>query len=216
VARKAARRRAPPSGREEQARERRRQLVAIAGALIEAEGVDSVTLPRVTERAGCARTLAYRYFASREELLRAVLEDYFERLDARVSEAEQRAAVKAFVEASRARAPDAGAARRLVALFWDVQSAAGLGGAILRSTPLLSPGLRALVDACSDRYERRFLEPIRGAGMTEAEARTALDLMIASFVRLTLRERAGEIGRRKALDLHTRASLGLLRGLVAG
>jgi len=216
VARKAARRRAAPAGREQQARERRRQLVAIAGALIEAEGVDSVTLPRVTERAGCARTLAYRYFASREELLRAVLEDYFERLDARVSEAEQRAAVKAFVEASLARAPDPGAARRLVARFWDVQSAAGLGGAILRSTPLLSPALRELVDVCCDRYERRFLEPLRGAGMREAEARTALDLMIASFVKLTLRERAGEIGRRKALDLHTRASLGLVRGLVPG
>ena len=60
--------------RREQAAERRRQLVRVASRLIEEGGVESLTLPGTSERAGCARTLVYRYFASREDLLMAVLE----------------------------------------------------------------------------------------------------------------------------------------------
>lgn len=199
----------PP--REEQAGERRRQLVRIASDLIEEGGADAVTLSRVTARAGCARTLVYRYFASREELLLAVLRDYFERLDARIPEAEQRAMVADSVAASRR--ADAGAVRGLVALFWDVQIAAGLGGAILRSTPLLTPPVQALVDASRDRHERRFTDPLRAAGLSALESRVALDLMIASFVGLALRWRAGEIERDEAIDVHARVTVGLLREL---
>jgi AcrR family transcriptional regulator len=198
--------------RDEQAGERRRQLVRIASDLIEEGGVDAVTLPRVTERAGCARTLVYRYFASREELLVAVLRDYFERLDARLPEAEQRAAVAALV--SSPAGVDHGAVRELVALFWDVQVAAGLGGAILRTTPRLNPQIEALVDESRRTYERRVTDPLRDAGLGEAEARVAIDSMIASFVGLALRWRAGEIDRGSAIDVHARATVGLVRGLL--
>jgi AcrR family transcriptional regulator len=198
--------------REDQARERRRQLVAIAKALIEEEGPDAVTLPRVTERAGCARTLAYRYFASREALLAAVVGDYFERLDARLPEAEQRATTLAVLRANARGEP--GPARELVELFWDVQVGAGLGGAILYTNPLPSPQLRELLaqEPCA-AYERRFLEPMVEAGLSPAEARAALDSMTASFVHLIIRERSGELSRDAAIDLHVRLTTGLMRGL---
>ena len=202
----------PLLGREEQARERRRQLVAIASALIEEGGADAVTLSRVTERAGCARTLIYRYFDSREELLIGVIHDYFERLDARVPEAELRAAMAAVLGA----ATDAGLApaRELVSLFWDVLVGAGLGGAILWTTPRASPRLRERIDASRSAYERRFTGPLREAGLSEAEARTVFDTMTASFVRLALRERAGELTREQAVDHQARVTLGLMGGLL--
>ena len=200
--------------RDEQAGERRRQLVRIASDLIEEGGVDAVTLPRVTERAGCARTLVYRYFASREELLVGVLQDYFERLDARIPESEQRAALSALLASPAG--PDPGAVRELVVLFWDVQVAAGLGGAILRTTPRLNAQVEALVDRSRQTYERRVSEPLRAAGLGETEARVAIDSMIASFVGLALRWRAGEIERAEAIDVHARATVGLVRGLLEG
>jgi AcrR family transcriptional regulator len=201
----------PP--RDEQATERRRQLVRIASDLIERGGVDHVTLPRVTEVAGCARTLVYRYFASREALLAGVLDDYFERLDARVPEAAQRAAAAALADASGRARPDA--VYEMVEMLWDVQTAAGFGGAILRATPHLSPSLRALVDASHARQERRFTEPLRAAGLSADEARVALDAMIASFVGLALRARSGALRRADAIDIHARATVGLIRGLLA-
>jgi AcrR family transcriptional regulator len=201
----------PP--RDEQAAERRRQLVAVASELIEKSGVDAVTLPRVTAAAGCARTLAYRYFASREALLAAVLDAYFEKLDAAVPEADQRAAAAVLAAAGKGDRPRA--LREMVELLWDVQTAAGFGGAILRATPHLSPSLRALVDAAHARHERRFTEPLRAAGLTADEARVALDAMIASFVGLALRARAGTLRKADAIDIHARATAGLIRGLLA-
>ena len=202
--------RLPP--RDEQAAERRRQLVAVASELIEKSGVDSVTLPRVTAAAGCARTLAYRYFASREALLAAVLDDYFERLYAAVPEADRRAAAAVLAAAGKGERPRA--LREMVEVLWDVQIAAGFGGAILRATPHLSPSLRALVDAAHARHERRFTDPLRAAGLTADEARVALDAMIASFVGLALRARAGALRKADAIDIHARATAGLIRGLL--
>jgi AcrR family transcriptional regulator len=206
-------RRALPA-RDEQALERRRQLVRIASELIAEGGVDAVTLPRVTQRAGCARTLVYRYFASREELLLGVLRDYGERLDARLSEPEQRAAVEALIAASRREDPEA--VHGLVAVFWDVQVAAGIGGAILRAMPHLTPQIQALVDDSRTRYERRFTDPLRAAGMSEVESEIAVDLMIASFIRLALRWRTGAIDRETAIAIHARVTVGFVRELLRG
>lgn len=198
--------------RDQQAGERRRQLVHIASDLVEAGGADAVTLPAVAERAGCARTLVYRYFASREDLLAGVLRDYVDRLDARISEPAQRAAVATFLAASQG--ADTAPLRDLIAAFWEVQVAAGLGGAILRATPPLSRQIEALVDDSRKRFERRITDPLRTAGLSKTESEIAVDLMIGSFVGLALRWRAGEIAADQAIDIHVRATVGLLRGLL--
>lgn len=200
----------PP--RDRQADERRRQLVHVASDLIEEGGVDAVTLPAVAERAGCARTLVYRYFASREDLLAGVLRDYVERLDARLPERAQRAAVETFLAASAG--ADPAPLRELIAAFWEVQVAAGLGGAILRAMPPSSPQLESLIDDSRRRFERRITAPLRAAGLSENESRVAVDVMIASFVGLALRWRAGEIAAEEAIDIHARATVGLIRGLL--
>ncbi len=196
--------------RDKQAAERRRQLVRAAGALIEEGGVEYVTIPRVSTRAGCTRTLVYRYFASREEILFQALSDYFERLDQHMPEADQRAAVRALTNEPEG----AVAISELIGISWDAMQAAGMGGAILRSTPQHSPAMQALIDESRNRHERRFSEPLCEAGLSEFEAAAAIDSMIATFVRLALRARAGEISRKTAIDIHTRATVGLIGGLL--
>lgn len=65
------------------------------------------------------------------------------------------------------------------------------------------------------RHETRFTEPLCAAGLSADAARIAVDAMIASFVGLALRARAGEIGRDEAIAIHARATVGLIRGLAS-
>jgi AcrR family transcriptional regulator len=198
--------------RDEQAHERRRQLLRIASDLIEEGGLDAVSLPRVTERAGCARTLVYRYFASRDELLAGVLRDYVERLDARLPAKEMRLALDDALAAVRRGEP--AAVRDLVAVFWDVQMAAGLGGAILRTALRVNPQVDALIAQSRRTSERRITDGLRAAGLGALEAQVAIDALIASFVGLALRWKAGELSREKAIDVHARVTVGLVRELL--
>ena len=69
-----------PMPLESQAARRRAQLIRIAGALIETEGVDAVTMASVADLAGCTRTQVHRYFAKREDLLAAVVNEFNELL----------------------------------------------------------------------------------------------------------------------------------------
>lgn len=71
-----------PMPLESQAERRRAQLIRIAAALIETEGIDAVTMASVAELAGCTRTQVHRYFAKREDLLAAVVHDFNDRLRA--------------------------------------------------------------------------------------------------------------------------------------
>lgn len=198
--------------RDEQAQERRRQLVRIASDLIEEGGLDAVTLPRVTERAGCARTLVYRYFASREELLAGVLQDYVERLDERLPVKELRIALDGAL--ADVRRGDLTAVRDLVEVFWEVQMAAGLGGAILRTALRVNPQVDALIAHSRRTGERRITDGLRASGLGALEAQVAIDAMIASFVGLALRWKAGEISRTKAIDVHARVTAGLVREMM--
>lgn len=60
--------------RDQQAEERRRQLLDTALALFAQRGFDNTTVKELSEAAGVAQGLVYHYFRSKEELLFAVLE----------------------------------------------------------------------------------------------------------------------------------------------
>src|SRR5262245_50770507 len=66
---------------EPQRERRRRQLLEVAAQLIVDEGVDALRMARVADLAGCARPLVYHYFATREELLFALVVDAEERFE---------------------------------------------------------------------------------------------------------------------------------------
>mgnify|MGYP001800256164 FL=1 len=55
--------------------DRKRQLLDVAKAMLEADGADDLTLAGLAERAGVSKPIAYDHFGSRSGLLIALLED---------------------------------------------------------------------------------------------------------------------------------------------
>src|SRR4029453_5265946 len=100
-----------------QGERRRAHLLAVAAHLIVVHGVDAVTHAAVADVAGCARTLVYRYFPSREDLLYAILTEFGDVAGARVPPRDARAAFAAMKSARRGRmTPES---RRLLNSLWQ-------------------------------------------------------------------------------------------------
>lgn len=57
------------NGRSALRERRRRELLEAAWEIVTAEGLDGLTMQRITDRVGCAEGTLYNYFATREELL---------------------------------------------------------------------------------------------------------------------------------------------------
>jgi AcrR family transcriptional regulator len=81
----------PPSRRAGAKSSPRERLLAAAEELFYAEGVQSVGIDRVIERAGVAKASLYSAFGSKEELVRAYLEGMHERVLDRARAAVQEA-----------------------------------------------------------------------------------------------------------------------------
>ena len=56
--------------------ERRRQIVSCARDLFEKQGLAKTSVRSITDQIGVTRTLFYHYFADKDELVGAVLDDY--------------------------------------------------------------------------------------------------------------------------------------------
>src|SRR5256886_11944205 len=63
----------------------RDRLLAAADELFYAEGVHVVGIDRIVERAGVAKASLYSTFGSKDELVRAYLENHFRRRQSRVA-----------------------------------------------------------------------------------------------------------------------------------
>src|SRR6266481_5563332 len=64
----------------------RDRLLAAADELFYAEGVHVVGIDRIVERAGVAKASLYDTFGSKDELVRAYLENHFRRRQARIAD----------------------------------------------------------------------------------------------------------------------------------
>ena len=193
----------------ERAELRKKQFVAIADALLEEGGVEAVSMGRVAEIADCTRTLVYRYFPTREDLLGAVVHLFYERLDAVIPEADQ---PRLFADRGAGETTE-DPNRDMFALFWDTTMEGGLGGAILRTTPLASQELNSLMENMVASYERRFTAQLEERGLTEQQANTIMDSLIGGFTNLLLRARRGEITREEGIDLYRWLTRRLLLGV---
>src|SRR5437899_2788541 len=63
--------------------ERRRQIADVAARLLSAGGVDALQFTDVAKAAGVTRPVVYKFFATRAELVRAVMDDFEEELTRR-------------------------------------------------------------------------------------------------------------------------------------
>lgn len=67
--------------------ERRKQLLAAARALIETQGLKSLTMERLAHEAAISKPVVYSHFTNRSAILVALFEDYWHEVDALVPDA---------------------------------------------------------------------------------------------------------------------------------
>ena len=189
---------------------RRRQFIEIAQQLIVEGGVEAVRVPRVAEMAGCGRTLFYRYFPRREDLLMAVLTEYYRQMGALSAELIDEG-IRGFVETPEGKIPPA--SRALTALIWEGLDLMGPAGLILRSTPNLGREIKDHAKTFRQEYDVRWHQPLRAIGMTKLEADVAMEAGLYLLSTLHARVRAGEVEREEAIDVWLRVLSTVTRGL---
>ncbi|MAG30475.1 MAG: hypothetical protein CL908_06215 [Deltaproteobacteria bacterium] len=192
---------------ERHADRRRRQLIRAASQVIETEGIDSMRMPRVAELAGCTRSLVYHYFQTREDLLVAVIEHFYEYLDERLEPAAQQLGLRSVA--------DADAVRPLLEALWDTVIEVGAGGVILRTLPRSGSALNERLTEIAVRFDQRWMDSLRSLGLSEIEARLAFRTAMAVHSELLECHRQGEITRDAAVALGQRALAAVLSGLQA-
>ena len=184
---------------------RRQQLIRAAAFVIETEGTDALRIPRVAEVAGCARTLVYRYFPSREDLFVAVIEEFYENLGRRLSPNDAAEGMRSLT--------DREAARPLLEAIWDSINEVGAAGLILFASPRLGAELADRFAEVSARQERLWLAPLRERGLSEIAAALVSRSSAAMLTEFIARSRNGEITRDEALDMGQRALAGMIEAL---
>jgi AcrR family transcriptional regulator len=187
--------------------DRRRDLVRVAAGLLTTRGVDAVQIADVAAAGGVSRQLVYKFFPSRQAIIKAVLEDFadaltaefgrhaLDRLPAGLAEATQ-----VFVEAAcdTIEAQGAGAWHLLDSKGPD-HDVARLGRAIMDRLVAPWPARIAAVTGTGER------EATVVARMVVAAGRAVLDLWCA-----------GEISRREAVRYATLGMTALLETFPNG
>jgi AcrR family transcriptional regulator len=188
---------------------RRRQLLEVVSHIIETEGPDAVRMPRVAELAGCTRTLVYRYFEEREDLLRGVRARFYEQLGLSTTREEHARALRALADPDPARARER--SRALFEATWDVLQELGIAGLVLtRAERLSAEELASQFPDFAEETEQRWMQPLRAVGLSAAAAQAALDCAASLTYRTFVEFRAGRLSRDAALELGFRG----LRALV--
>lgn len=201
-----------PTPIEPQGERRRRQFIEVAQKLIIEEGIDAVRVPRVAELAGCGRTLFYRYFPRREDLLMAVMTDFYDQMDALTEEMID-SAMRGLVDDGSGEIP--AASHDLMSLLWDGLDMTGHAGLILRSSPSLNLELKEHAQTFADKFDSRWQKPLCKIGLTPLAADVAIEAGLALLRTLYTRVASGEVDRQEAIDLWLQTLAVVTRGLRA-
>ena len=81
--------------------ERRRQLVGVAAGLLSRGGIEALQFTELAAAAGVTRPVVYKFFATREALVRAILDDFEAELTRRFAAAAVEATASSLEEATR-------------------------------------------------------------------------------------------------------------------
>ena len=188
----------------EQAARRRAQLIRVVSHLVVTRGVDAVSHASVAELAGCARSLVYRYFPQRADLLYALLATFESELNARFSFEDMIAGVLA-----KDVRPGTVPTRRkeFVEKLWTEEDwerptlEFRLACVILMRDSSLNAVLGAHRVELQESMERRLLGPLQGLGLTSIEAWIVVDAMLSVMHHVTRAVWAGEATPDEAIDL---------------
>jgi len=198
----------------EQATRRRAQLIRVVAHLVVTRGVDAVSHASVAELAGCARSLVYRYFPQRADLLYSLLAAFEEELNERFSFDE----LVAGVLGKDVGPGEISAERRgYVAKLWTPEDWEAptlefrLACVILMRDSSLNTVLGTHRVALQESMERRLIHPLQGLGLTSIEAWIVVDAMLSVMHRVTAAVWAGEATPDDGIDLLTTVSSRVLQ-----
>lgn len=202
----------PPA---EQAARRRAQLTRVVAHLVVTQGVDAVSHASVAELAGCARSLVYRYFPQRADLLYALLAAFEEELNQRFTFDD----VIAGVLGKKDDRPDEVSVERreFVERLWapeDWESPTlefRLACVILMRDSSLNTVLGSHRIELQESMERRLIGPLQSLGLTQIEARIVVDAMLSVMHHVTRAVWAGEATPDEAVELLTTVSSRVLQ-----
>ncbi|MCC6642856.1 MAG: TetR/AcrR family transcriptional regulator [Deltaproteobacteria bacterium] len=197
----------PPRGRQPRRRlpaaERRRGLLAAAGALLGARGVDAVQIGEVAAAAGVTRQLVYRFFPSRQALIMGLLEDFADDLTRRFGEGAARS-IPGSLEA---------VARVFVEAVCDTIEAKGAGPWHLLDSRGPDPAVarlgRRILDRLVAPWEAAIAESI---GVSRPEAATVSRMVVAAGRAVLEQWHDGSLTREEAVRITTRGVSALLQG----
>jgi AcrR family transcriptional regulator len=194
---------------ESQAERRRAQLLAVTAHLVVTSGVDAVTHAAVAEAAGCARTLVYRYFPSRTDLLYAVPNEYVANLGRRISSEDAAAGIMALAKSRPGRIPTA--ALELSERVWDFEwtrDALELRMAMLVLTADrdLAPEWERRRADSQDITETQLVDPLRQLGLEPTEIAVVRDTMLRGYFHATAAALAGDMSREEAVTFSYRVN----------
>ena len=203
----------PPRGRPPRRRlsaaERRRELLAAAGAILGERGVDAVQIGEVAAAAGVTRQLVYRFFPSRQALVVGLLEDFADDLTRRFGEGAARS-IPGSLEA---------AARAFVEAVCDTIEAKGAGPWHLLDSRGPDPEVARVGRRILDRLVAPWQAPIaQTIGASPLEAAIAARMIVAAGRAVLEQWHEGALTRDEAVRMTTRGVSALLQafGAAAG
>ena len=195
--RRGARRRLAPG-------ERRSDLVRVAARLLTDRGVDAVQIGDLAAAGGVSRQLVYRFFRSRQAVIKAVLEDF---ADALTQEFGRRAMERLPADLDEA-------TRVFVEAACDTIEARGAGGWHLLDAKGADPELRRLGRTFMDRLIAPWPGRIsRVTGVGKREAAIVARMLVAAGRAVLDLWCAGEISRAEAVRYATRGMTALLKAV---
>ncbi len=187
--------------------DRRRDLVRVAAGVLTARGVDAVQVADVAAAGGVSRQLVYKFFPSRQAIIKAVLEDFADALTAE------------FGRHALDRLPSglADATQVFVEAACDTIEAQGAGAWHLLDSKGPDHDVARLGRSIMDRLVAPWPARIAAVtGMGEREATIVARMLVAAGRAVLDLWCAGEISRREAVRYATRGMTGLLETFPDG
>jgi AcrR family transcriptional regulator len=203
----------------DQAAQRRAQLTRVVAHLVVTRGVDAVSHASVAEVAGCARSLVYRYFPARADLLYSLLAAFEAELDERFSFEDVLSGVVAVKDVRPGHVP--AARREFLDRLWTADDWSRpaiefrLACVILMRDSSLNTVLGPHRVELQESMQRRLLGPLESLGLTTMQAWIVVDSMLSVMHHAIRAVWDGEVQPADAIELLLTVSSRVLQTFVA-
>ncbi|MEE8311312.1 MAG: hypothetical protein V3R77_03580, partial [Candidatus Binatia bacterium] len=156
----------------------------------------------------CTRTQVHRYFAKREDLLAAVVNEFNELLRSTLTGGGK--IVSALAESEDGRV-DKGWLELLHQAMFDVFEQGGTAGLLLLVVPHASARSRDPIDKLRRNLFEPWIEFAARALGSRADAELVIELWMTTAYRIAAKWKAGEIDKARAIDALNKTQRGIFR-----